>query len=104
MDVQDHTEEKHDGELREIFVQGAAGRRHPRSAIADGLQVGISRAEFANEVCPMHIAARLANGEKDGHRKLVRQMKAPRTAFPSAFAGTSIAEFAEAREGQFDRT
>jgi hypothetical protein len=61
-------QEPHHGQLGQVFVENAAGSRHPRSAVANALAVGPPALELADEVCAMQVAAGFTDGEKDFHR------------------------------------
>ena len=50
-------------------MQRAAGRRHPRPAVADELTIRPPPPQLANQIRAVQIAAGLADGEEDFHRQ-----------------------------------
>ncbi len=60
-------QQPHDRQLGEVFVEHAAGRRHPRPAVTDTLAIGPASPQLANEVRAVQVATRLADGEEDFH-------------------------------------
>ena len=71
VNIQQHPQEPHDGQCREVFVQLAARLVHLGTAIADELRCGMSAAKFAHQVGGMQVATRFANREKDRERALM---------------------------------
>ena len=77
VDVEDHPQKPHHGQLREISDERAALGRHARPPEPDALNVGPPRTDRAHEQRRMMVARRLAGREEDAHEKL-REARRPR--------------------------
>src|SRR5262245_20011240 len=69
MDVEQDAQEPHDRQHRQIGVQRATGRSHFRTAIADALDTRLQPPQLTDQVCPVHIAARLSCGKENLHAR-----------------------------------
>jgi hypothetical protein len=69
MDVQQHAEKPHHGELGQVLMKLATGRRHPRPAIADALDAGTLPRQFSDQVRSVQVTAGLAYGKKEFHAR-----------------------------------
>ena len=67
MQIEQHPEEPHDGQPREVFMQLTPGRGHARPAVADRFDIWIARLKFTNQIRAMQVNARFADGEEDFH-------------------------------------
>jgi hypothetical protein len=91
VDVEDHAQEPHHGQLREVGHERAALRRHARPPEPDALGIGPPRADRAHKQRRMMVARRLAGREKHAHEKL-RWGLATRAEY-FKFAATSLCHF-----------
>ena len=65
MQVQQRSGEPHHGQRRQVFMQLATDLGHFRPAVSDALNVRPSLLQLSDQICPVQIAARLADREEN---------------------------------------